>query len=350
MARIGFRSTTVADESAIRALLQEAHGMAPGHPMFEHRHLCWKYWEPHAGWQGSRSYVLTRDDRIVAHAAVVPAVCSWGNHRLLLLHVIDWAARREARGAGTTLMKHLGTLADAIITSVGGDAALRLLPFMGFRESNTIVTGYARPIRPLLYLSGAEVPRWRLAARCLRNALWALRAPAGYHGARRARVVTAEALGAAPIPWPTPKYGTAVLERTAAVMSYLLHCPAVPMELYVVEGAHDAEGYFVLAFAPGQARLVDCWLDSDASSGWEAVVQLAVQQALRHEGVAEVAAICSEPLLAAALRQAGFHARDSRPLFVRAASDIRVPDPGIRIQMLDDDAAYLHSGSRVFWA
>ena len=92
MTRIGFRSTTVADESAIRSLLRQAHVVAPGHPMFEGRHLHWKYWEPRADWQGSRSYVLTREERIVAHAAIVPAVCSWGNERLRLLHVIDWAA------------------------------------------------------------------------------------------------------------------------------------------------------------------------------------------------------------------------------------------------------------------
>jgi hypothetical protein len=350
MARIGFRSTTVADESAILALLQEAQGMPPGYPMFEHRHLYWKYWEPHAGWQGSRSYVLTKDDRIVAHAAVVPAVCTWGSDRINTLHVIDWAARPDARGAGVTLMQHIGTLADAIVTSGGSDMALQLLPFMGFEKSNTIVTGYARPIRPLLYLTGVDDLRWRLVARCFRNVLWALRAPSSDDQSRRARPIGAEEVAATPIPWPVPKYGTAVLERTSAVMSYWLHCPAVPMELYAVEKDRAAEGYFVLAFAPGQARLVDCWLDCDAPSGWEALVHLAVEQARRHAGVAEVAAICSEPLLGGALQRCGFHARYSRPLFLRAASGVRVPDVRVRIQMLDDDAAYLHSGSKRFWA
>ena len=39
MARISFRSTTVADEPALRELLQEAHGLAPGAPVFEGRLL-----------------------------------------------------------------------------------------------------------------------------------------------------------------------------------------------------------------------------------------------------------------------------------------------------------------------
>jgi hypothetical protein len=348
MTRVGFRSTTVADESAIRSLLLQAHAFAPGLPMFEGRHLHWKYWEPRADWQGSRSYVLTREERIVAHAAIVPAVCSWGNERLRLLHVIDWAAYPEARGAGTTLMRHIGALADAIVTSDGAAAALRLLPFLGFADSGTVVRRYARPIRPWLYLRDADAAPWRLAARCVRNTLWALRAPSGVPGVQRSRRVGAEELGGAPIPWPAPRYGSAVLERSAAVMSYWLRCPAAPMELHVVENGAAAEGYFVLAYAPGQARLADCWLDRDDPEAWETLVQLAVQQAARHSAVAEVVAICSEPLLAAALQRCGFIARASRPLLVRA-NGVRLPAAGIRIQMLDDDTAYRHGGSRTFW-
>jgi len=348
MTRIGFRSTTVTDESAIRSLLLQAHALAPGHPMFEGRHLHWKYWEPRADWQGSRSYVLTREERIIAHAAIVPAVCSWGNERLKLLHVIDWAACPEARGAGNILMRHIGALADAIVTCDGAAAALRLLPFLGFADSGTVVTRYARPIRPWLYLKAADAARWRLAARCIRNTLWALRAPPGVPGVQRSRALGAEELGGAPIPWPLPRYGSAVLERSAAVMSYWLRCPAAPMELHVVENGAAAEGYFVLAYAPGQARLADCWLDRDDPEAWETLVQLAVQQAARHSAVAEVVAICSEPLLAAALQRCGFIARSSRPLLVRA-NGVRLPAAGIRIQMLDDDTAYRHGGSRNFW-
>jgi hypothetical protein len=349
MTRIGFRPTTPTDEAAIRSLLQEAHGAPAGHPMFEARHLHWKYWEPHADWQGSRSYVVTRDDRLIAHAAIVPAVCSWGNERLKLLHVIDWAARSDARGAGNALLRHIGALADGIVTSEAAAVAWRLLPLLGFAESGTVVTQYARPIRPLLYLTGEDAPRWRLAARSVRNTLWALRARAGAPRVQRSRSVAAGELGGAEIPWPVPRYGCAVLERSMAVMSYWLQCPAVPMELHVVENGAAAEGYFVLAYTPGQARLADCWLDCDDPEAWEALVQLAVQQAARHSAVAEVAAICSEPLLAAALQRCGFHARSSRPLLVRA-NGVRLPAAGIRIQMLDDDTAYRHGGARTFWA
>jgi hypothetical protein len=83
---------------------------------------------------------------------------------------------------------------------------------------------------------------------------------------------------------------------------------------------------------------------------WEALVHLAVRQATRHPDVTEVATICSEPLLACALQRCGFHACGSRPLLVRARNGMQFPAAGTRIQMLDDDAAYLHSGFRSFWA
>ncbi|MBV8446312.1 MAG: hypothetical protein JOZ92_10390 [Candidatus Dormibacteraeota bacterium] len=124
----------------------------------------------------------------------------------------------------------------------------------------------------------------------------------------------------------------------------------MPMELYAVEKEGDVEGYFLLAYAPGQARLADCWLDCEAPSAWEALVHLAVQQAARHEHVAEVVAICSEPMLENALQRCGFHPRYAGALAVRAARGVRMPDRAIRIQMLDDDAAYLHDGVRRFWA
>jgi GNAT superfamily N-acetyltransferase len=309
--------------------------------------MHWKCWQPHEGWPGSRSYVLTKDDRIVAHGTVVPAVCAWERERINMLHVIDWAARAEVRGAGAAVMEHIGKLAEVIATSSGSDKGRQLLPFMGFKESNTVVTGYTRPIRPWLYFTASGAHRWRRAARCLRAGLWALRAPPHRDGSWQARRIGAEEIASTSIPWPAPKYGSAVLERKPAVMSYLLQCPAVAMELYAVDRGGKPEGYFLLAFTRSQARLIDSWLDSESLSGWTALVSLAVRQAEQRAGVGEIVATCSEPLLAAALRQCGFHARFSRSLSMRATGGARLPDCTVRIQMIDDDQAYLHGG---FWA
>ena len=122
------------------------------------------------------------------------------------------------------------------------------------------------------------------------------------------------------------------------------------MELYAVESGPDLDGYFVLAFAPGQARLVDCWARDDDDACWGAVVQLAVAEAQRRPGVAELVALASDSRLADALQRCGFHARGSRPLYVRVARGIEPPAQSVRIQMIDNDSAYLHNGARRYWA
>jgi hypothetical protein len=140
-----------------------------------------------------------------------------------------------------------------------------------------------------------------------------------------------------------------VFERSSASMSYLLRCPATPMEVHSVHSYGRLRGYFLLAIAPAQARIVDCWIDSDEPAEWSAVVQLAVRQAKAHTHVAEVVSMCSDPLLGAALLKCGFHMRHAAPMLLRAASGVARPDVGIRFLMADTDEAYLHNGRNNLW-
>jgi hypothetical protein len=345
-----FRSTTVADEPAIAALMRESLGLAPGHPMAESNHLHWKYWEPRADWAGSRSYVYLRNGQIVAHGAVVPNVCLWREQRIQMLHVIDWAAKPDSGGSGVALMKQIGKLSGAMFAVGGSALTQQILPIIGFKASDTTVTRYARPIRPLLRLVNPDYRSWRLAPQAMRGVFWALTAPSRRDVEWSVHRILADQLTAASIIWPSPKFGTAVFERSNALMSYLLRCPATPMELYSVHNCDRPRGYFLLAFAPAQARIVDCWIDSDEPNEWSAMVQLAVGQAKAHVQVAEVVSVCSDPLLGAALIKCGFHNRHAAPIWLRAASSVARPDVRIRFLMADSDEAFLHDGRSRLWA
>jgi hypothetical protein len=133
-------------------------------------------------------------------------------------------------------------------------------------------------------------------------------------------------------------------------MSYLLRCPSTPMELYSAHGNGRPRGYFLLAFAPAQARIVDCWIDSDELADWSALVQLAVEQAKAHAKMAEVVSVCSDPLLGAALLKSGFRVRQAAPMWLRATTGVARPDVSIRFLMADNDAAFLHNGRSILWA
>jgi hypothetical protein len=345
-----FRSSTVADEAAIAALLRESLGLQPGHPMAQPNHLHWKYWEPRADWPGSRSYVYLRDGQIVAHGAVIPNVCLWREHRIKALHVIDWAASRDSSGSGVALMKQIGKLTDAMFSVNGSELTQQIQPIIGFKQSGTTIARYARPIRPLLRLVNPEDRSWRLVPQLVRGVFWTVTAPSRRDAEWSAHRVLPDQLAATSMIWPSPKFGTTVFERSNASMSYLLRCPAVPMELYSVHSRDRPRGYFLLAFAPAQARIVDCWIDSDALADWSAMVQLAVEQAKAHVQVAEVVSMCGDSLLGAAFVKCGFHIRHAVPLWLRAANGVARPDVGIRFLMADTDEAFLHNGRNSLWA
>jgi hypothetical protein len=318
--------------------------------MAEPNHLRWKYWEPHANWAGSRSYVYLRDGQIVAHGAVIPNLCLWREHRIRVLHVIDWAAKPESGGSGIALMKQIGKLTDGMLGVGGSELTQQILPMIGFKECGTTVRRYARPLRPLLRLMNPEYRSWRLASQVVRSVFWTLTAPSPRKAEWSAHRILADQLAATPIIWPRPNIGTTVFERSSASISYLLRCPATPMELYTVHSHGRPRGYFLLAFAPAQARIVDCWVDSEEPAEWSAMVQLAVEQAKAQVHVAEVVSMCSDPLLGAALVESGFHMRQAVPMWLRAASGVARPDVTIRFLMADSDDAFLHNRRSSLWA
>jgi hypothetical protein len=350
-----FRPSTIADEPEIEALLHESLGLSAGHPMVERSHLHWKYWEPRADWPGSRSYVYLQGGQIVAHGAVVPCVCLWREHRITALQVIDWAAKRELSGTGVALLKQIRKLGDATF-SVGGNelTTQRILPLIGFKDCGTTVTYYARPIRPLQRLANPAYRGWRLLPQVTRAVFWTLTASSRCDVEWSAHPVPADQLAGAALLWPTPtygaKYGTTIFERSNPLMSYWLRCPATPMELYSVHAGGRNRGYFLLAFAAAQARIADCWIDSDDLSDWTAAVQLAVIQAKAHPEVAEVVTMTSDPMLGAALVQSGFRIRRAGAMWWHAAGGMAGPDATIRYMMADTDEAYLHDGRGTLWA
>lgn len=345
-----FRPSTVADAPAIAELLHEALGLTPDHPMAAPGHMHWKYWEPREDWAGSRSYVFLRDGQIVAHGAVVPQVCLWMGHRIKALHVIDWAAKVSSSGSGMALMKQIGRLTDAIFAVGGSELTQQILPISGFKDHGTVVGLYARPLRPLLRLVKPEHKSWRLAPRIIRALYWSMTAPSTREGEWSAQRVPPDRLAAASLIWPSPKFGTTVFERSKAWMSYLLRCPATPMELYSVHRNGRLRGYFLLAFAPAQARIADCWVDSADVAEWSATVQVAVELAKGREHVAEVVSMSSDPLLGAALVECGFHLRHTTPMWLRAAAGVARPDVKMRFVMADSDEAFLHNGRIRLWA
>jgi hypothetical protein len=122
------------------------------------------------------------------------------------------------------------------------------------------------------------------------------------------------------------------------------------MNVYALEQSGSVRGYFALSCTPAQARLVDCWMDSDVAADWLTVVQSAVDQATQLSDVAELVTIANDQRLVTALTACGFHWRSNTPIHIFCRSKASIPTGPLRVQMLDYDLAYLHQGYPEFWA
>jgi hypothetical protein len=339
------RPSTPADVPALLALFAAA-GLQPNAAPQE---LYWKYWQVRADWPAPRSFVLSDGAELIAHGALVPGWCASGRERMRVIYVIDWAARPGAVGAGVALMKHIGLQAQALLAIGGSAATLRILPEIGFRALG-VATGYVRTLSPLRLLRGGTIPVAKVVPRMARSLLWKLAAPRGGSAGWEARAVGADEIGRIESVLPSPARGVAVLERSVALFRYALACPIVPMRLFSLERAGRVRGYFLLASAPGQVRIADCWVASDELGEWRAMIQCAVAQAQHDPQAAEVVIWANDALLAEALGVCGFHARFQTPVQLRPTHGAALLQGPLRVQMIDCDGAYLNNGRHEYWA
>lgn len=344
-ARDWVRPSTPEDGPAIVALMRAA-GLEPHS---DPRHLHWKYWQERSDWSGSRSFVMTDGRELLAHVAVVPGAMRYGGVCASVTHMIDWAARREAAGAGIRLAKHVASMSDFVLATGGSRHTLRILPMMGYVECGKI-SGYARPLSPLAMLRRPIPSRWKLAPRLARGLLWSLAAPQADTAGWQVRWIGMEEIQQIWPPLPTPVPGKAMLDRSPVLLRHALACPIVPVELYGLEKGGRPGGYFLLSYAPGQARIVDMWMASQDPADWRALIHAAVNQARAKRGLAELVAWSSDPHLSQILEDCGFHQRVTLPMSLRASANMSVPRDIMRVQMLDSDAYYLYLGGNDLWA
>ena len=339
------RPSVPEDGPAIIELMRQA-GLDPH---VEPQHLHWKYWREHPDWPGSRSFVLISGNELLAHGAVIPGSIFWEGQRARVIHMIDWAARREALGAGVLLMKHVGGLTDFLLGVGGSHDTLSIMPRIGYQPWGT-VRGYVRTLAPLGILRRPVHPAWKRWPRIARSAMWCLAAPRSDLRGWRVRQVGSEELDCLSGVLPTERPGVTVFDRTLAALRHALSCPIVPVQLFVLEHSGQVGGYFLLSYAPGQARLADAWMLSEDPDDWRVLAHAAVQQAQSRGGMAELAVWASDGAFAQSLRAAGFHERLSLPIYLRPSVGESVPSMTPRVQMLDNDAYYLHFGGNELWA
>jgi hypothetical protein len=341
-----FRPSSPADGDAIQHLMSGVFAMPANHPAFRRDLMEWKYWGDHPEWTGSRGYVMERDGKIIAHGSVIPLHCAWGDRRIPMVELIDWVALPDSAGAGITLLKKVGELTGGIFIAGGTEMTQKILPSLGFKETAS-ATQFALPLRPFRRLRADGLSSWRSLARCGRNLLWSMSAasvPAGW----TSREIPRPDVLSTSFPTPRPVApAIAVFERSARSLAHFLECPLTSARFHLVERGGLPCGYFILAFAKAQCRIVDAWVEPPAEAGWTALYTLAIRAARSHDIASEIVTVASEPVTAGILPRVGFRARGHIPLrFWIPKSDT---PPEVRYQMLDNDRAFRQDMTDALW-
>jgi hypothetical protein len=331
-----FRATTPADAGSLTGFLAGIFALRPGAPLLDAGLMEWKYWRERPGYAGSRSFVLERGDRIVAHAAAWP----WSTREgVPCFELIDWAASPEFPGAGTTIVKRMVEAGPVAYVLGGTEIARKVHVAMGFRPHNQMRT-FALPIRPIRQLTTSSW-NWKSPARLARNAAWARRRPKRAAAGWRAQPAPPTAMGT---PVPQAAERALIFDRGTEFFGYLAECPAVRTKFFLTYRNSTAAGYFCLAFAPGQARIVDAWVAPGGIDDWTQTYALAVQEAARDAEVCEVVAATTREDGWQALEVCGFHVRRSAFALLYDPGK-RIPaDARLDLQQIHGDGCFLHSG------
>jgi hypothetical protein len=347
--KLTFRPSTPDDQPAITALLIQTLGFRNGHPTLSPEQLAWRYWAPRRDLSVPRSYVLERGAQVLAHAGAFPGELRYGENSFTSAHLVDWAARPDAIGAGSALLKHIGGSFDSLFTVGGSPATQAILPNLGFRLSGA-ATGLARALQPRRRMSLGLAANLRGAARVGRALVWrALSPPFAPPGWTVRRIEPGELPSGGLVAGPTAG-AHLTLARGAEQLRHLMACPTVRSTLYRVERTGtNVIGYFLLSVLHAQARLGAFGLRSDSESDWRALMELASVSAARDTQAVELVTLTADPRLCAWLGECGFHARMQAPTFMLARND-SLPRAPLAPQMVDFDLYCRWAEPDSYWA
>ena len=339
-----FRATDPSDLPRVTELLTRVFGSSVNAPYVDPLLMKWKYWDPREDFEGPRSYVLERNNLLLAHAGLWPVTMrNGGGERVRGIHMMDWAAAPNAPGAGLALVQKLSGMFDFIYGIGGSEITQKVLPALGFIEHATTWRG-ARPLRPLRQILSHPDRNWKLPARLVRNVLWSLYpmvAPkSGWEVVATTPQQSADLLTAL-------SRGKDFLPRTQAFFEYLLRCPNATFQLHMVHDPGGARGLFALARVRRQVRLAGLWLRDPDHESWKQAHILAQKSAAQIEEGCEFVALGTQGRSADAATSSGLHLCGGPAVYLLDKK--RNLSRDVQFQLCDNDSVFSDSGRVGYW-
>jgi hypothetical protein len=332
------RATESQDLPAIAKFLLRVYQFDPSDRHADTQFLEWKYLGPRPGWKGSRSYLLEKDGKIVAHCGICPVIFHLQNGKTVdSLTMMDWAADPASPGVGVSLFRQLMELAPTSFIIGGAPNTRLIVPRIGFRPVGEALT-YAAWLRP--WREFRIRPHTRKSALLLLHGLT--------HPARDRRQ--------AGVPWdsvPVTRFDDSILPlligakrtgtictRTLADLNYLLTCPYPKVQGFLLTVAGQIRGYFVLGKAEWEARLLDLVVDSADSSDWSLAYGVVTRAAQSDPEICRIRILTTTPALSEALALNGYWCQYKEPIVIHDPSQFLDGAFPIDFQFFDGDSGY----------
>lgn len=242
------RATQPADLPALAEFIVRVYGFDRSDHHANPKLLEWKYLYPRDGWEGSRSYVLEKNGQIVAHCGICPVAFRLPDRTTVKsVTMMDWAADPSAPGVGVMLYRKLMEMAPTSFVIGGAPATRLIIPRIGFRHVGEALT-YAAWLRPWReFQTRPHTPR--SISRLLHGLT---------HPPRSSRQTSAG--------WdftPVDQFDDSLVavlndtlndtkrtwtfcERTAADLNYVLKCPHLKTEGFLLRRQGQLMGYFIM--------------------------------------------------------------------------------------------------------
>jgi hypothetical protein len=330
-----FRPSTPADADRIQEFLSRTFQNGKSSPLWRSDVLDWKYWEPRPDWPGSRSYIVERDNVILAHGAAWPMPLSSNSGSISGFFFYDWAADPASPGMGAAVLQEMRAVAGVAWLCGGTEQGQKLFTTTGFRPIQT-VSVYALPLRPFRAEWVRRDPGWKSARRLARNQLRKWRAARPGQSWEAVPLEHPEKL-------PPRRNRSHGFPSSLQFAPYYARCPHAEVSWHEVRKGGQTRGFFCLVTVPGAARIAEAVMDLRDPDSWKNLAALAIEAAASRN-CDEIMAWASLTEMCAGLAAAGFE-RCGQQEFMACGLPAGLLEDELDIQLVHGDMAFFYSGS-----
>lgn len=316
--------------------------------LFSHEVLLWKYFDGPCGPSADSvsSLIARSKGRIIGHIGMCPRhliAFEDAATPVSTMHAIDWRGSEAHPGLGVFLM--LRALATSNTQyAIGGSAqAQTVFPGLGF-EQKPKLTIFRKVLSPFHRLRTTGQGLHRKYAGTAKDVASVLRA-------RTPQVPQTAELRAAPLFTDEitcllrqSSLHMVTCQRDHLLLNYFLRYPLSGFSGWTIHTSQRMIGYALLKVTQqGQIQLgkiVDCWLDTEDSSCWQAAVAAIINR-LRALSADTITCYATTPSLHTALLCNGFAKAGERTVYFRDKQQSLPQDLPFGFSMLEGDHAIL---------